>query len=159
MSVDVKRLVDAMDRETALLTDFAQEQECLLSSVRERTWNDLEKRLSRLRGLEEGIQEAEARRVEALPEGGRDARGFLAAMGTLETEARLTLERSYHAFNLSVLKVKAAVSRLDHYVGTIMGSLGGILAELLPHRKGRIYSSRGDERRSHDLPIVVDRNV
>ena len=157
--MDVERLVGAMDRETEVLTEFAEAQESLLGTVRDRSWSELEMRLAHLRQLEARIQEAEGERAQALPEGSRDAKGFLAAMATLASADRRGLEKSYHALNLAVLKVKGSISRLDHYVGTVMGSLGTLLAELLPHRKGRIYSARGAERHAHALPIVVDRNV
>lgn len=157
--VDVECLVGAMDRETALLEVFAREQESLLGSVRVRSWTELESRLARLRRLETRIQVAERERLGALPEDSRDADGFLAAVAAMEPEARARLERSYHALNLAVLRVKGSVSRLDHYVGTVMGALGTLLSELLPHRKGRIYSDRGAERQAPALPIVVDRNV
>lgn len=157
--MDIERVAAALQREAALLEEFAREQEKLLGSVRARTWQELEARLEALRGLEAGIQAAEDERIESLPQTWRDARGFAAGVTSLGGEARRTLERGYHALNLALIRVKGAVSRLDHYVGTVMGSLGTLLRELLPHRRGRIYSANGAERPASELPIVLNRSI
>jgi hypothetical protein len=78
-------------------------------------------------------------------------------MAGLDLQSRIELERCYHALSLAVLRVKGGISRLDHYVGQVAGSLNAVLGELLPYRKGRIYSSRGDHRQAAEAPIVVNR--
>lgn len=142
-----------------LLEEFAREQERLLETVRARSWADLERTLEGLRALEGRVQEADRDRLEALPEGAGSAEAFAGSVGGLQVASRMELERSYHALGLSVLRVKGALSRLDHYVGAVMGSLNAVLGELLPYRKGRIYSSRGHQRQAADAPVVVDRKL
>lgn len=157
--MDVCRLAQAMEREASVLEEFAREQEKLLETVRARSWADLERKLEALRSLEGKVQEADRERLEALPEGEGDAASFAGSVGGLQVAARMELERSYHALGLAVLRVKGALSRMDHYVGAVMGSLNAVLGELLPYRKGRMYSSQGHQRHAADAPVVVDRKL
>jgi len=157
--VDVSRLAQAMNSEAALLDEFAGEQEKLLGTVRARSWAELERQLESLRGLEARVQAADRLRVEALPAEGAGADGFAEASRGLGVGSRMELERSYHAMSLAVLRVKGSLSRLDHYVAAVMGSLNVVLGELLPYRKGRMYSARGQQRHAAEAPIVVDRKL
>lgn len=157
MGVDARRLAQAMDAETGLLEEFAREQEGLLDTVRARSWAELERKLEALRALEEKVQEADRRRIEALPEGAADAAAYASLVAALETAGRVELEGSYHGLTMAVLRVKGALSRLDHYLAAVTGSLNAVLGELLPYRKGRIYSNRGRERQAAETPIIVDR--
>jgi hypothetical protein len=159
MGVDSRILAQAMDREAGLLEEFAREQEGLLDSVRARSWADLERKLDALRALEARVQEADRQRLEALPEGAADAAAYASLVGGLQRAKRVELEGSYHALSLAVVRVKGALSRLDHYLTAVTGSLNAVLGELLPYRKGRIYSARGHQREAADAPILVDRKL
>ena len=157
--VDASALARAMGQEAELLEQFAGEQERLLETVRARSWTALERDLESLRALEHRIGAADRHRLEALPGGAGDAESFARLVQGLEAPARMELERAYHALGLAVLRVKGALSRLDHYVGAVMGSMNAVLGELLPYRKGRIYSARGDHRHAQASAIVVDRTL
>jgi hypothetical protein len=157
--VDARRLAQAMETEAGLLEEFAVEHEQVLDTVRAKSWTDLERKLEALRAFEARVQAADRDRVAALPEGGATAAGFAGMAQALEPSLRVALERSYHALTLAVLRVKGSASRLDHYVGTVMGSLNAVLGELLPYRKGRLYCSRGEHRPAAEAPIVVDRKL
>ena len=148
-----------MERETALLDEFAAAEEGLLGTVRSRSWVELERKLGELRVLEERVREADRERAGALPEGASDSEAFARAMAEVGLEERMELERCYHSLSLAVLRVKGGISRIDHYVGSVAGSLSAVLQELLPFRKGRIYSARGRERAAADAPIVVNKRL
>ena len=154
--VEAQRLAQAIQMEAGILEEFAREQDELLGTVRSRSWADLERKLEALRVTEGRVQAADRERVDALPPGEGDAASFARIVRNIEAASRAELERSYHALSLAVLRVKAATSRLDHYVGAVMGSLDAVLGELLPYRKGRMYCSKGQHRQAAEVAIVVD---
>ena len=157
MSVDLERLKQAMVHEAALLHRFEGGQNELLEGMRSRNWSELERRLDALGLLGAEIEQAERERMEAAGTRALDGSSFARSVAALAPAERVELEGVYHELNLAVIRVKASLSRLGHYVGAVMGTLDTVLGELLPHRKGRIYSAAGAERRASGEAIVLDR--
>jgi hypothetical protein len=48
---------------------------------------------------------------------------------------------------------------LTHYVRILSDSVGRVLEEFLPHRKGRLYSRTGRQRSVGDESVMVDRSL
>lgn len=152
--------------EADLFNAFDEGQEALLRSIVARAWTELEGHLASLGRIQREIQQTEAERRRTF-EGlagskagkGGEAEIIEAVLDGMEASERVELEGAYHTLKIAVLRAQGSLMRLDHYVSTVSSTLQSLLGELLPHRKGRIYSSRGGTAPTRDEALVVDRRL
>jgi len=160
-------LVDAlkadMERETELFLVMGQEVDRLRDSVQLKKWAV---GLGIAQGLERvalKIEEADAARDRAyqalcdnlgLP---RDA-VFSLLLSRMSAEQRPPLEQTWRDLRTSVVRLGTASNRLRYFAEALSGTLGRVLEEVFPHRRGRIYSRRGTATSVNDS-LLVDRKL
>jgi len=152
-----------MEREKELFLEMGQQVERLRDSVQRKSWTA---GLALAQGLEQfalTIEEADTERDKAfcalcaslgLP---ADA-VFSAVLARMPAGQRGTLEESWRNLRMSVVRLATATNRLRYFAEALAGTLGRILEEVFPHRRGKIYSRRGKATSVNDS-LLVDRSL
>ncbi len=159
----VKTLKALMEREAELFLVMEREVDRLRDSVQLKKWTQGLTIAQSLERFAVKIEEADMARDRAFEElCGRvglpaDAL-FAVLLSRLEVEERLSLEQSWRALRISVVRLGTASNRLRYYAEALGGTLGRILEEIFPHRRGRIYSRRGTATSVNDS-LLVDRKL
>jgi len=83
---------------------------------------------------------------------------FATLLSRLDAEQRSMLEKSWRNLRISVIRLGTASNRLGYYAEALGGTVGRILEEILPHRRGRIYSRHGKATSVNDA-LLVDRKL
>ena len=159
----VKALGGLMEREAGLFLIMEKEVDRLRDTVQLKKWAQA---LTIAQGLERfaaKIEEADVARDRAF----QDLRGslslssdtvFAVLLSRLDAEQRSALEKTWRSLRISVIRLGTASNRLHYYAEALGGTLGRILEEIFPHRKGRIYSRRGKATSVNDI-FLVDRKL
>jgi hypothetical protein len=144
----VVSLREGMDREADLFGGLVAELDRLEASFAAKDWTAS---LVVAQGLD-----ATARRIEAAETGRAGLVADLAAalglpagsplaliVGRLAPEARGALEQSGRRLRTEVFRLKTVTGRLRYAAETLAGTLGRVLEDILPGRRGRIYGPQG----------------
>jgi hypothetical protein len=153
----------AMDRETELFGDLGSALEKLQESLHARSWGT---GLSTAQAVEmsaASIEKADAARDAAfvalreslaLPR----ATAFSAVLPFLPDGVRGELEASWRNLRASMVRLKTASGRARYAATTLADALNGILEQVFPYRKGKIYSRKGTPT-SVGGAVLVDRRL
>lgn len=159
-----RELKEWMEREARLLERYADLEEKLPASYRNREWAEVEAFVGELVQAARHIEEAEARReasfqaLKAAFHLGEDE-GFRSLARKLPAEERESLAAGFRSLKAAVVRVKCASSRMNHYFQAVSESIDAILSELLPQRRGRIYSRQGKAREAVGSSLIIDREL
>jgi hypothetical protein len=144
----VRALKDRIDREAELFVALGEEVQRLRDTFQQKSWGPS-------LALAEGIERS-SRAVEEA-DVARD-RAFAAVLEALDLPPDTTMsavlpglpellrsqmEESWRGLRMAVVRVKTSTGRMRYSAETLAGALNGILEEVFPYRKGRIYSRRG----------------
>ncbi len=154
----------AMREESEALERFSALQGELEAAVRARDWKALERTVAELGVLAAAVEsmDADRERVFRALLGREQAPGEGAMeelLSRLTGGAREELAALHRRLKVAVIRVRSRTAVLDHYLRTLSGALGGVLEELFPHRKGRLYNRSGRTRGVRDHSLVVDRRL
>ncbi len=156
-------LAACMERESELFLVMGREVDRLRDSVQEKKWAP---GLAIAQGLERfavKVEEADTARdgaYEALCAdlGIPSDSVFSALLSRVDAEQRSLLENRWRNLRTSVIHLGTASNRLRYYAEALGGTLGRVLEEVFPHRRGRIYSRRGTATSVNDS-LLVDRKL
>ena len=157
-------LKDALQEEARCLNDFAARQKSMQAVISRRRWTELDKEVAELKALAEKIESLEEGRASAY-EGlrsalrAREREDFLQVVSRLPAADRDELLAQYRRLKAAVIRVKASAGLLAYYVRSLSETLRGVLDEMIPHRKGRLYSRSGRPRQSGDESLVLYHNA
>jgi hypothetical protein len=162
--VHTSPLKDALQQEARCLNDFAARQKSMQAAISRRKWTELDKEVAELKGLAEKIEALEDGRASAykgLREAlhARDREDFLQVVSRLPAADREELLAQYRHLKAAVIRVKASAGLLSYYVRSLSETLRAVLEEMLPHRKGRIYSRSGRAKQAGDESLVLYHNA
>jgi hypothetical protein len=144
----VRALKDRIDREAGLFTALGEEVQRLRDSFQQKSWGPSLALAQNIERSSRAIEEADQARDEAftwvlealdLP---RET-AMSAILPALPDPVRLEMEESWRGLRVAVVRVKTSAGRVRYSAETLASTLNGILEEVFPYRKGRIYSRRG----------------
>ncbi len=161
LTAELNRL---MTEETGLLARYARLEEQLPAATMNRDWPGLERFLAEMEELAGLIEAAEDRREACYRELKRSLRlreedDFHRLARSLPEESRQGLVESYRHLKIEGVRVRSAAARMGHYFRAVAGAVNGALGELIPHRKGRLYSRRGQTRQAPVDSFIVDQKL
>jgi DNA polymerase III delta prime subunit len=159
----VEALAARMERESELFLVMGREVDRLRDSVQEKKWGQ---GLAIAQGLERfagKVEEADTARDGAYAAlcstmGIPPDSVFSILLSRVSAEQRNLLENRWRSLRTSVIHLGTASNRLRYYAEALGGTLGRVLEEIFPHRRGRIYSRRGTATSVNDS-LLVDRKL
>jgi hypothetical protein len=162
--VHTSTLKSALQEEARCLNDFAARQKSMQAVISRRKWTELDKEVSELKALAgkiEHLEEGRASAYKALRKAlqARDREDFLQVVSRLPPAEREELVAQYRRLKAAVIRVKASAGLLSYYVRSLSETLRVVLEEMLPHRKGRIYSRSGRAKQAGDESLVLRHNA
>jgi hypothetical protein len=84
---------------------------------------------------------------------------FSAVALRLPVGERERLEESYRRLRAAVVRFRISVNRLRYLATALSETMGRVLEEVLPHRRGRIYSRKGRTAVAAGDALIVDREL
>jgi hypothetical protein len=137
-----------MERETGLFSGLARDVERLKDSFEQKTWGDSITIAEGIERVAQNIEEADGARDAAF-ELLRDSLGlpretaFSALLPSLPDMERQRIEDAWRSLRMTVIKLKTATGRMRYSAEALSDTLNRMLNELIPYRRGKIYSRRG----------------
>jgi len=159
----VEALAARMERECELFLVMGREVDRLRDSVQEKKWGQglaIAQGLERFAGKVEEADTARDSAYQALCSNLAVPAGavFSIVLSRVSADQRILLESRWRNLRTSVVHLGTASNRLRYYAEALGGTLGRILEEVFPHRRGRIYSRRGTATSVNDS-LLVDRKL
>jgi len=160
----IDELKNLMQIETELLNGFAGLEVKLQEAFLRRDWSELDALVSKLGSFSGRIEAMEQRRHNT----------FLELKVSLKLAEKMTFSRVitemsgadreelsdlYRKLKIAVIRVRGATGRLGYYFRSVSDSANRVLSELLPYRKGRIYSRGGLPRAVEEASLVFNREL
>ena len=161
---ELSALIQDMNAEAGLLIHYARLEEELQRAVADRKWDQLENLILKLRKKSDLVNQAEDKRALSF-EGLKSALGVPADTGFFKVlplfgdEHRSLLTESYRKLKIAVYSVKSATLRLSYYFQSVSDTVKDVLAELFPHRKGRMYARNGKVAETIDHTLVLNKSL
>lgn len=160
----VEHVKEALEREVTALEELAASERELQPLLAQRDWVELEKQISVLNRQSEAAMAAEQEResaYKALKEslGADEELRFYDVLEHLQVEERRELAELYRRLKVAVVQVRGVTGSLDTYVSVSTATVRGVLDELFPDQKGKIYSRSGRANRADERAMVLDRQL
>lgn len=157
-------LESVLERQIGELERLARAETDLQRAVTDRDWQAAEALIDELRKTAEGFSQLESARHDAYRAlldsvGARRDMPFPVALGRLDEDSRRTLTDLYRRLKVALFRVRSISEGLDAFVATLMTTTRGILEELYPTRKGRMYGPRGTVSGTEDWALIVNTNL
>jgi len=144
----LRALKDRIDRETELFNSLGQDVQRLRDSFQEKNWGPSLAVAESIERSSRAVEEADVARDAAFAQV-RDSLGLprettmSAVLPAVPDLLRSQMEESWRSLRMSVVKLKTATGRMRYSAETLASTLNGILEQVFPYRKGKIYSRRG----------------
>ena len=150
-----------MRREKKLIETFVRREEKLSAQIKNRSWKNIEEHVNKLDQTAQEIEKVEAERHSVYQRMRErysigDDRSFRSCIVHAPKEMQQELADLYRALRQSLVRIRSLSRGLFYTFRSIQESLDQILAEVYPHRRGRIYSSRGSARDGTESPVVIN---
>ena len=160
----VAELKRQMKEEIRLFHRMVSLEEELNTRARKRDWLRLEGTLDSMNSLTTRIEEQEEKRHRAyhlLKDhlGLQETDAFTAVLAKLTEEQRESLSALHRETGRCLLTVKGLSNGLIYYFKCMYDSIDQVLCEIFPHRKGKIYSKKGDNNKKSEDPIVINQTL
>jgi hypothetical protein len=144
----VRELKDRIDREAELFSELGQDVQRLRDSFQQKSWGpsltvaeSIERSSHAVEGADAARDDAFALVVEALDLPRETS--MSAVLPVLPDLLRSEMEESWRSLRMAVVRLKTATGRMRYSAETLASTLNGILEQVFPYRKGKIYSRRG----------------
>jgi hypothetical protein len=152
-----------MERETELFLVMEREVDRLRDSVQMKRWTQALAVVQDLERFASKIEEADAIREQVFEQlcvslSLSPDTLFAVLLSRLDDRERAALEQTWRGLRISVVRLGTASNRLRHYAEALGGTLGRVMEEIFPHRRGKIYSRRGKATSVNDA-LLVDRKL
>ncbi len=158
------KLADLMEKETELLNRISSEEENLQKALRNNSWEDMEKIISRLSPLSDSMEKVEEERNDTylklktrLDKSEND--GFYSVVMNMKDASRERCLGGYRKMKIALLRMQGITAGINQYVRTVGDTSRSILEEVFPHRKGRIYSQNGSAKPIQSDPLILNRHL
>lgn len=137
-----QELISVMQEENALLDKILSVQTVLHNCVKEKNWEELNKNIEDLQNLSDKFVELEEKRTELSEQVGKDD----AEVRPVLSEVRGKLQRS-----------KIENRALNEYISTTRKFLQGVFDEVVPQRRNKRYSSKGEIVKPELSSVVLNK--
>jgi hypothetical protein len=157
-------LQDVLEQQIWVLEELAEQEAALQRAVAQRDWpaaesiiDGLRERADRFAGLEQVRHEAYLEMLHSV--GATESVPFPVALGRLDDGSRRRLTELYRRLKAALFRVRSVSEGLDAFVAALVTTTRGILEEIYPSRKGRMYGRRGQVAGTEDWALVVNRHL
>lgn len=137
-----QELIGVMQEENALLDKILSVQTVLHNCVKGKNWEELNKNIEDLQNLSDKFVELEEKRTELSEQVGKDD----AEVRPVLSEVRGKLQRS-----------KIENRALNEYISTTRKFLQGVFDEVVPQRRNKRYSSKGEIVKPELSSVVLNK--
>ncbi len=150
-----------MRKEAALFEIILAEEKLMTLAIRERKWESLEKAIRGIDALEGELAQVESERegiFDILKKDaglGADANFYTWAV-RLPTDIRDGITELYRCLKSRAMAARAQGTAIAGYLTESRTVLAGIMEELFPQRRGKIYDKRGGHRESEMTKVILD---
>jgi len=160
----LERLVREMRREMQLFDEFAKGENQLNDLAKKKRWSEMQLLLENLGGLAEKIEKCEEKRHLVYSScrsrmNVAETDGFQAFLAQVPEERKEEFAVLHREIKKKLLTIKSLSSGLIYYFACMQESIAQVLNEIFPHRKGKIYSPRGESRESKEEAVVVNHEM
>jgi len=160
----IDELKNLMQIEIDLLNGFAGLEVKLQDAFLRRDWSELDILVSEMGSFSGRIEAMEERRHNTFLELKvllrlAEKMTFSRVITEMSGEDREELSDLYRKLKIAVIRVRGATGRLGYYFRSVSDSANRVLSELLPYRKGRIYSRVGLPRAVEEASLVFNREL
>ena len=144
----VRALKDRIDREAELFSALGDDVQRLRDTFQQKSWGPSLSIAESIQRSSRAAEQADAARDEAFVRV-RDALGLpretsmTAVLPELPDLLRSEMDESWRGLRMAVVRLKTATGRMRYSAETLASTLNGILEQVFPYRKGKIYSRRG----------------
>lgn len=158
----IAEFTQIMLKETTLFELILAEETLMTMAIRERKWENLEKAIRDIDALEtelKGIESVRGLLFETLRDEsglGLDATFYQWAVRLPEAERRQITE-IYRKLKGRAFAARAQGAAITNYLSESKAVLSGIMEELFPHKRGRIYDKRGGRKEAEMTKVVLDK--
>ncbi len=162
------KLTNILSNQIEVLTELSSNLKVVRDALFKRNWINLEQIMRRNNPLVEEFEKLEYRREEVMENiaeelsesNNGDSEFFLQNFySNISHKKRKNLEEMRREMKVLVNRIASLSEGIEFYVKTTAKTLGSILDELFPVRRGKIYSKSGKSSRPEDLPLVVNRTL
>lgn len=136
-----KAMIQVMQEESSLLDKILNQQAVLHSCVKEKNWDKLNLNIEELQGLSDKFVELEEKRTELASSVGNDDEEIRPVL----SEVRGKLQRS-----------KIENRALNEYISTTRKFLQGVFDSVVPQRRNKLYSKKGEIIKPELSSVVLD---
>lgn len=150
-----------MLKESALFELILAEENIMTLAIRQRKWENLEKAIRTIDAMETELSKIETDR-EILFEALRYESGLGADANFYQWAVHLPLDirgemtETYRGLKTRAFAARAQGTAIADYLSESKTVLAGIMEELFPHRRGRIYDRRGGRKEAEMTKVVLD---
>lgn len=160
----IDELKNLMQIEIDLLNGFAGLEVKLQETFLRRDWPELDTLVSKLGYFSGRIEAMEQRRHSVFLELKvslklAEKMTFNRVIMEMSGENREELSDLYRKLKIAVIRVRGVTGRLGYYYRSVSDSVDRVLSELLPYRKGRIYSRVGLPRAVEEASLIFNREL
>jgi hypothetical protein len=160
----LRDLSSTLERQIAILTEVSDAETELQRSVVDRAWPAVESAIALLGELADRFQSLERERAEQFGRlaedlGQRDHASFSAVLTALPPEERKSLADQHRRLKVALFRVRTLGQGVDAFIGALATTTRGILEELYPTRKGKLYGRSGRVSDPEDWALVVNRSL
>jgi hypothetical protein len=157
-------LADVLEKQIEVLEELANLESQLQRAVADRDWPEAERIIESLRRRAIGfstLEENRHREYQALlaSVGASASLPFSVALSRLDVGSRRNMTELYRRLKVALFRVRSISEGLDAFVAALVTTTRGILEELYPTRKGRMYSRGGKVAAPEDWALVVNTNL
>ncbi len=160
----IETLRNVLEEEIGLMTHIAKLQDQALRCVELKNWPDLEHALDSLQNVSiqlETLDTERERQVDKLRSdlGGAENESFLELVSRFSQEEQTHFLKLYRSVRVQAIRLKAGAGRLGYFVRVLSDSVRESVEELLPHRKGNLYSRSGRSNALREEAVVFDQEL
>jgi hypothetical protein len=152
-----------MKEEAGALETLSALEEKLRRSVMDRDWTSLDGTLLEVKTVSEKVSQTEQIRATVYQKirnscQAKPGEGFQEILARVPGDERETLSALHRRVRVAVEKVKCLTGGLDTYINSAVSTMDKILDELLPERKNKIYTRRGEAVGS-SRPMMISQSL
>ena len=153
-----------LEEEIDLMTHIARLQDQALRCVESKNWPDLEHVLDSLQKASIQLETLDTEREQQVDKlkidiGGGGNQSFLELVSRFSQEDQARFLKLYRSVRVRAIRLKASAGRLGYYVSVLSDSVRESVEELLPHRKGKLYSRSGRSNALSEEAFVFDQEL
>ena len=162
MHIDELKYV--LKEETALMKQYALLQESVREIVEKQSWSELEQPMIYLESLSKQIEALDQQR-DALFRTVRSDVGsgkhdpFIQVITRFPVKEQKEMMNLYLMFRVEVVRLKAGSERFRYYIKALSDTVGQVLSEFFPHRKGRLYARSGRTSAVGDESVMINKEL